>query len=199
MWRGDFVTYRGNYYTLRKAKLYTLPDKPIPIYIAASGLKMAYIAGKIGDGYYTFLANPPEYYKNVIFPRVKEGAKDAGKDFEEMLSAVELVFSYDEDFNKAVESIKFWAGTLLPVFFKYGIYDPREIEEHARKVSVEAIKESWIVTTDLDEVTKCAERCIEAGFKEVVFMSSSPAQLKVIKLLSEKVLPYLHEQYGGRR
>ncbi len=199
LWRGDFVTYKGKYYMLRKAKIYTLPEKPIPIYIAALGPKMAYIAGRIGDGYYTFLAKPPEYFKNVIFPRVKEGAEDAGKNFDEMPSAVELVFSYDEDFDKAVESIKFWTGTLLPVFFKYGFYDPKEIEEHGRKVGVEAIKESWIITTDLDEVTKHAEECIEAGFKEVVFMSSSPDQPRVIELIGKKVLPYLREKYGGRR
>lgn len=199
LWKGDFVNFKGKYYRLRTAKIYTKPEKPVPIYIAASGPKMAYVAGKYGDGYYTFLSGPPEFYKNVIFPAVKRGAEEAGRDFEKMGSAVEFVFSYDEDYDKAAEALRFWAGCLLPVFFKYGVYDPREIEEHARKVGVEAIAETWLIATNPDEIIGMAEKCLEAGFKEVVFMSSSPNQIRAIEVVGRKVLPYLRDKYGGRK
>ena len=199
LWKGDFVSYRGRYYKLRKAKIYTLPEKPVPIYVAAFGPKMGYLVGKYGDAYYTFLGYPVEHFKNNVLPAIRKGAEEAGKNYEEMEKSIEMPFSYDEDFDKAVDSIRFWNGTLLPVFFRYGFYDPREIEEHGRKVGVEAMREAWVITTDLDDVVKKAEEILDAGFTEVVFMSSSPQQEKVIELVGRKVIPYLKDKYSERR
>ena len=41
LWKGDFVTYTGKFFSLRNARLYTIPAKKIPIYVAASGPKVA--------------------------------------------------------------------------------------------------------------------------------------------------------------
>src|SRR3982751_5317491 len=35
LWTGEKVTHRGVYYQTRQAKLYTLPNESIPIYISA--------------------------------------------------------------------------------------------------------------------------------------------------------------------
>jgi len=50
LWQGGNQSHHGKYYTVENARLYTLPDEPTPIYIAAAGEKAAELAGRLGDG-----------------------------------------------------------------------------------------------------------------------------------------------------
>jgi G6PDH family F420-dependent oxidoreductase len=50
LWRGGEQSYRGAYYTVEKAQVFTLPEQPVPLYVAAAGKKAAEMAGRIGDG-----------------------------------------------------------------------------------------------------------------------------------------------------
>jgi coenzyme F420-dependent glucose-6-phosphate dehydrogenase len=50
LWQGGVQAYRGQYYTVENARLYTLPEEPPPIMVAASGPRAAEAAGRIGDG-----------------------------------------------------------------------------------------------------------------------------------------------------
>jgi G6PDH family F420-dependent oxidoreductase len=54
LWTGQTVDRRGRYFTVENARLYSLPDTPPPIIVAAAGPKAARLAGRIGDG----LINP---------------------------------------------------------------------------------------------------------------------------------------------
>src|SRR5438067_12961831 len=46
-------SHRGRYFTVENARLFTLPEKAPPIYVAAGGGKMADLAARIGDGLIT--------------------------------------------------------------------------------------------------------------------------------------------------
>ena len=50
LWQGGTQSYRGCYYTVENACLYTLPDALPPILVAASGPKAAEAAGRLSDG-----------------------------------------------------------------------------------------------------------------------------------------------------
>ena len=50
LWQGGEQTHRGKHYTLDHATLYTLPEQPIPIAVAAARPKAAELAGRAGDG-----------------------------------------------------------------------------------------------------------------------------------------------------
>jgi coenzyme F420-dependent glucose-6-phosphate dehydrogenase len=54
LWGGDTVDHHGPHVTVENARLYSLPDEPPPIIVAASGPKAARLASRIGDG----LINP---------------------------------------------------------------------------------------------------------------------------------------------
>jgi alkanesulfonate monooxygenase SsuD/methylene tetrahydromethanopterin reductase-like flavin-dependent oxidoreductase (luciferase family) len=41
----------GGYYEVQEARIYTLPDQPVPIYVSGFGPQAAELAGRIGDGY----------------------------------------------------------------------------------------------------------------------------------------------------
>ena len=50
LWEGAQVNHRGRHYTVENARLYTLPDEPIEIMVAAGGPEAAALAAEIGDG-----------------------------------------------------------------------------------------------------------------------------------------------------
>lgn len=50
LWKGTRYSHRGRYFTVDQAQLYSLPDAPPPLVVAASGKKMAQLAARVGDG-----------------------------------------------------------------------------------------------------------------------------------------------------
>src|SRR5215210_7787436 len=58
LWTGKLVSHRGRHYQVANARLYTTPDEPPEVYVAAGGEASAELAGRIGDG--LVLAAPSE-------------------------------------------------------------------------------------------------------------------------------------------
>jgi coenzyme F420-dependent glucose-6-phosphate dehydrogenase len=50
LWEGDLFSFDGTYYTVDRARIYTLPEEQVSIVVAASGPEAASLAGEIGDG-----------------------------------------------------------------------------------------------------------------------------------------------------
>ena len=122
--------------------MYTKPDKPIKIYIAAGGPKVAELAGRYADGVLLGVGNLEQ--PQELIQAFENGAKKAGRDPASFEKVAEVLVSFDEDYEAALRSCRFWTGPMLPVFYKYDISDPREIEANGRLVGDEAIARRWI-------------------------------------------------------
>src|SRR5918995_1218177 len=53
LWQGSNQSYHSGFYTVENARLYTLPEEPVEVMIAASGPSSAEMAGRPGDGLIT--------------------------------------------------------------------------------------------------------------------------------------------------
>ena len=195
LWTKEFTSFRGKYYRLSKANLYTKPKKPIPVYIAANGPTTAEIAGRLADGLLT-APFPDSHYSDVLFPALKRGAEKAGRDPSKIEKLIELQVSYDADYDSAVKNARWWAPTAMPIFFKAPISDPREIESYGKLVSDEALQSAWFISDSLDDHIKNIERYIKLGFRNIHLQSSSPHDLDFISDFGKKVLPYIRDTYG---
>jgi G6PDH family F420-dependent oxidoreductase len=51
LWEGGQQTHYGTHYTVENARIYDLPDAPIPVYVSAFGPKALDVAARVGDGY----------------------------------------------------------------------------------------------------------------------------------------------------
>jgi coenzyme F420-dependent glucose-6-phosphate dehydrogenase len=51
LWEGGFQTFRGEYYEVEQARLYTLPEQPPPLAVAAAKPLAAEVAGRLGDAF----------------------------------------------------------------------------------------------------------------------------------------------------
>ncbi|MDG6998715.1 MAG: TIGR03557 family F420-dependent LLM class oxidoreductase [Nitrososphaerota archaeon] len=195
LWSGNRVNFDGEYYKMKKASLYTRPKSKIPLYVAASGPKMAEVAGIYSDGLLT-LPFDDKYIKDQLLAPFDDGARKAGRDPSLLPRLAEVWISYHRDYDKALKSCRFWAATLLPFMFTAAIYDPKEIEQYSGYVSDEAIAKSWCIATSPEDQIRCAERFIRLGFSDLHFSSSSPNEEEFIRVCGTKVLPYLKNTYG---
>ena len=192
LWTGTYVDFKGKYYSLKKANLFTRPSKRIPIYVAASGPRVAELAGEYADGFITLGFLQP-IYESILFPALKNGAEKAGRDATKILKIAEIHISYDEDYDRAVDSCRFLAATLLPAMFKYPIFDPREIEEYGNLVGREVLAQKLIVSNDTDELIKRLTPFVRHGFDVLELNSLSPDDEVFIKTFAKKVVPHLRD------
>ena len=195
LWSGEFVNFKGKYYRLRNARLYTNSITPPPIYLAASGPKIAEMAGRHCDGLLTMVF-PDEFYSQTLFPAFEKGAKSVNRDPNSLVKAVEIYAAYDEDYDKALKTARFWAAGPLPFIYKYAISDPREIEEYGSFVGNEQLTKYWLIGTKPEDHIKHLERFIKLGFQHIHVESSSPDEIKTLKMYAKYVLPYIRSTYG---
>jgi G6PDH family F420-dependent oxidoreductase len=77
LFTGKSVKYRGQYFNLESAKLYTMPEKPPPIYVATSGPVNAERTGRTCDGIITVGAADEKI--KMLLERLEKGASEACK------------------------------------------------------------------------------------------------------------------------
>lgn len=188
----NYVTYNGNYYHIRNAKLYTSPATEIPIFLATAGNMSAMVAAQLADGLVTFLK--PEQAK-VILSRFDKTAKSNGRNIDSLQKMVEYKVSYDEDYDRAFQSSDFWRATLIENVFTSKITDPKKLEAKAKKeVSDQELKESIQITTSIEDCIKSIEQYFNVGFTRVYVHSTSPDEIKFVSQFCKKVMPYFEKR-----
>jgi len=187
LWSEEWVDFNGKYYWVKDSNLYTKPAKPIPLYIAAMGPESARLAGEQGDGLVTNEVNP-ESLKNRLLPAFKQAVEKSGRDYNGMDKAVFIPASYDQDKQKALQSISFWKGAMIKAFFEVDVHDPREIQENGQVVGDDAMEKMAFVISNAEEGIKKIQKYAELGFTDIVLINSSPNRESFVKLLSKDIL-----------
>ena len=72
LWSGGFHSHHGKHFTVEDARIYTLPDAPPPIHVAASGPESVALAAEAGDG---MVATQPLSKLTQAFDRATGGGK----------------------------------------------------------------------------------------------------------------------------
>jgi len=194
LWMGEAVTFEGKYYQTHKARLYTLPEENIPIYIATKVPGSATFAGKHGDGLLTVGGQEPEVYKEIM-KNFEEGAIEAGKDPKKLPRQVEINVAYTDDAAGAVAAHrKYWAGTYVPALFNRKIYTPKESEENGKPVGDETIKKSMCISSKPEDHVAFIQKYLDYGFDEIFLHSSAPDQQAFVEGYGNDVLPQLREK-----
>lgn len=188
LWTEEWVNFRGQYYWVKDSNLYTKPEKPIPLYIAGLKPQSAQLAGEEGDGFITNELDV-EYIKNKLLPAVKEGTRRSGKNYDSLEKILFIPASYDEDLQKALQSIRFWRGAMIKAFFEVDIHDPRIIEENAQVIGDDTLQEMLLVISNAEEGIKKLKKYTDLGFTEIVLTNSSPNREKLINLIAESIAP----------
>ncbi|HTM06832.1 MAG TPA: TIGR03557 family F420-dependent LLM class oxidoreductase, partial [Verrucomicrobiae bacterium] len=191
LWTGEKVTHRGDHYQTRQAKLYSLPDESIPIYISALVPNSARFAGKYGDALITVGGEENESYRKM-FENFAAGAAEAGKDAARMPRMIELAVAFTDDEESAIRCRKeYWAGTFIPALFTERIYTPAMSEQNGSVVGSDTVRQAVCISADPEEHARFAQRYIDLGFDHLIFHSAGPDQRAFLEAYGREVLPRL--------
>lgn len=188
LYKGDWVSYHGKHFQVQHAKIYDLPEQPVPVYIAAEGPKAMRLAGKYGDGLITDA-------KSALMPKMREafaaGAREAGKDPAKLPILAEH-FVVVGGKAEAEEAGKYWR--FIPKAWDEFVNnpDPRDIQRRAEaEVSDEKLFENWVISEDPEEHAKEIQKLIDSGVTQVYIHSGQLDQQRVIAFFGKEVLPRL--------
>jgi len=182
-------TFKGRYFRLLKAKLYTKPKEKIPLYFAATGPKACELAGRYGDHWITCHADADKL-RNLTIPAFERGAKEAGKNPDEMDRVLTSGYALNSSLKKAVYACRAYAGGQVPGALKYRMYDPREIEKYASDISDEALMRNFIVATSADEIIERLDEYVKAGINHFCLIDLGPDIDQSMDVMGKKVIPY---------
>jgi coenzyme F420-dependent glucose-6-phosphate dehydrogenase len=195
LWTNDEpLDFDGKHFKVKDARLYTRPKTPVPIYVASNGPTMARVAGKMADGYLT-LPLGHDYIQNTLLPALSRGAKEAGRNSDEVEKIIEVELSFNPDYERALASCWRWAGCLTEG--SVNKTDPKQIEADGRRlISKERLAQSFLIATSPDEIIGGVERYLKMGFEHVQFLSMSPDETLFIETMADRVLPYLRSNWA---
>jgi coenzyme F420-dependent glucose-6-phosphate dehydrogenase len=184
---GQTVDFTGRHFKTRGARLYTLPDRRVPVYVSAFGENAARIAARHGDGLWT-LADPMQAPAVIGAYRAEREA--LGKEPGEII--LQALFSWAEDDETAFESAKEWKGTIPPEHYTEPIHEPAEIKAGGDEVSDQKFKAGSIIGSDPSSHLRKIKAIAEMGATAVVLMNVSAADpVGALRVYGEQVLPEL--------
>ena len=197
LWRGERISFEGEYYKTEKATIYDRPEQEIPIYVAAAGAVVARYAGRTGDGFICTSGKKWELSTETLLPKVAEGIAAATEPKKQPYDyMIELKVSFDTDAARAKEETRHWAALALTPEEKTSVEDPVEMQRLADALPLDRAASRWIVSSDPDEHVEKIGAYVGLGFRHLVFHAPGPDQQRFLKLYGEQILPRLRKRFG---
>ena len=189
LFSGKVVKHDGEYFTLESARLYTIPDEPVPVYVATAGPLNAKRTGKYADGIITVGAADEKIA--MLWDKFREGAREAGKDASAMRTQLQVHVSWAESQAAAEDqALKEWPNGGMP-FPKQDIKNPEDFAAMAKLVSLHSFKNRMLISADTDEFVDSLQNYVDMGFDEIYLHNVGRNQEAFISTFGEKVLPRL--------
>jgi G6PDH family F420-dependent oxidoreductase len=180
LWQGGYQTHRGKHYTVENARLYTLPDEPVPIAVAAAKQHAAELAGRVGDA---FVNTSPD-------PEPIERFERSGGQGKPKYGQITVCWAKDED--EAAQTVyEIWPNAALGGDLTYELPLPRHFEQATEKVTREQLKQELTVGPDPERYVAKADEMVEAGFTHVYFHQIGPDQEGFFRFWQDELAPRL--------
>jgi alkanesulfonate monooxygenase SsuD/methylene tetrahydromethanopterin reductase-like flavin-dependent oxidoreductase (luciferase family) len=174
---------------METCRLWTLPEKAPPIYIATAGPVTAKRTGQFADGLITVGA--PEEKIEMVFGKFAEGARDAGKDPAAMPKILQLHLSWAEtDEKAAANAVEHWPNGGMK-FAKQDIRSPKDFEQMAALVRPEDFKGRMLMSADLEVHRREIQKYLDLGFSQIYLHNVGRNQTEWIDAFGREVLPKL--------
>ena len=180
LWQGGYQTHRGKHYTVEQARLYTLPDEPVQIAVAAAKEQAAELAGRVGDA---FVNTAPE--REPIEKFEQAGGKGKPK-----YGQLTVCWAASEDDGaKIVHEI--WPNAGLGGDLSYELPLPKHFEQAAENVSPDDLKEKLPVGPDPDKYLEQVRELEKVGYTHVYFHQIGRDQDGFFRFCKEELEPKL--------
>jgi G6PDH family F420-dependent oxidoreductase len=178
LWEGGNQSHHGPYYDVQNARLYSLPDEPPPIYIAASGEKAATMAGRLGDG---FIGVAPEEETVETFHK-------AGGRGKPLYGQVTVCWAEDE--KEAIKTAhEWWPNVGIGGELNQELPLPRHFSQAAENVSEDDVAEAVACGPDPERHREMIQKYVDAGYDHVYVHQVGPDQEGFFRFYEREILP----------
>jgi coenzyme F420-dependent glucose-6-phosphate dehydrogenase len=189
LFTGEVVRHKGAHFTLESAKLYTLPEQKVPIYVATAGPLNAKRTGKFADGMITVGAADAKLKE--LWENNNAGAREAGKDPTGMPKILQLHLSWAKTDEEATElAMVEWPNGGM-AFPKQDIRNPEDFAAMAKLVRPEHFANRMLISSDLGKHIDNIQRYVDMGFDEIHLHHVGRNQAEFIDVFGREVLPEL--------
>jgi coenzyme F420-dependent glucose-6-phosphate dehydrogenase len=180
LWSGELVDHAGPHYRVEGARLYSTPDSPPPIMVAAGGPAAARLAAEIGDG---MIGTSPD---REVVSAFRDGASPGARIYAEM--GVCWSSDPEEGLRTAIER---WPNAGLPGSLSTELAMPAHFEEAASLVGADELKGSVVVGADVEPYVERAREYADAGYDGLWFHQIGTDQDGFCGFAEKELLPAL--------
>lgn len=181
LWRGGVTNHRGTYYTVDNARIYTLPDKPVPVYLSGFGPKSVALAARIGDGY---ISTEPD-------PELVRRFRDGGGGGKPAQGGFKSCFAEDPD--EAVRiAYERWPVSGVPGELPQVLPSPKHFEQVSTLVTAQMVQGAILCGNDPEPHLRMIGEFADAGFDEVYVANVGPHYRGFFEMYAAHVLPKFH-------
>lgn len=182
LWQGDLVSVYGDYYTVEGARLYTLPDAPPPIMVAASGPGSAELAGRIGDG---LVSLAPDR-------QLLERFEKAGGTGKPRMGQITVCWARTEAEARRT-ALEWWPIAAIGGAIGTELRLPGHFEQIARLVSEDDVARRVVCGPDPDWYVAEIKKYADAGYDHVYIHQVGPDQEGFFSFYERQLLPELRK------
>ena len=178
LWTGDTVSYWGDYYVVEDARIFSLPDEPPQVMVAASGENALELAGRIGDGY---IGLSPK-------KEMTEGFRAAGGEGKPCIAQVTVCWAESE--KEARETaFRVWPNTGLKGELSQELRTVAHFEQAVKMLTEEDIAKEMTLGPDPQRYVDILQQYIDAGYTHVYVHQVGDNQEAFIRFFAREVMP----------
>lgn len=182
LWRGGMSSYKGRYFTIEDAQIFSLPDNPPPIMVAAASPTAAEFAGSIGDG---LISTAPQ--ENIV---QKFRASDDGTD-KPCYGQMTVCWAKSRDEAKRI-ACEWWPVSAVPGKLMSSLATPAEFESVAKLISSDLVMASIVSGPDPEPYLERVKLYRDAGFDHIYIHQIGPDQDGFFQFCTREILPKVH-------
>ena len=176
LWKGDYVTFHGEFYDVEQARLFDLPDEQIPIGVAAGGKQAAELAAEAGE---FLITTSPD-------AEVIDAFNNAGGKGQAVVGQLAVCWGTDEAAARKLAHEQF-AWTIGGWKIKSELVGPPSFQELADLATEEMVADAVPCGPDLDQIAEAVKPYVDAGFTEISLTQIGPDQEGFCKIFQQEL------------
>ena len=178
LFSGESVTHYGTHFTVETARLYSRPEEPPPVLVAAGGPRTAALAGRIGDGVINFAPDPdiPERFRAT-------GGGDKPRYVQYNVCWAEDEAEARRTATKVVPSVG------LPGELGQNLPNPSDYAQAAQLVTEDRMAGLVVCGPDPQRHIDGLQKCVDAGYDHIHVDQVGPDQEGFFRFYEREVLP----------
>ena len=179
LWEGGYQSFDGQYYTVENARIYTLPEEPPALVVAAAGTSAAELAGSVGDGLWSVAPDA-----ELVETYTEAGGQGP------RYGQVKMCWAPDEDQAKKTVA-EWWPNAGVGGELSQELPLPRHFEQAAALVTPDVLAEKVPLGPDPERYVEHIKQFTDAGFDHVYLHQIGPDQEGFFDFFTRELAPRL--------